>query len=89
MSFCVESMLPFHSITASALMTSKLVVSQRSYGWLPEGIVSHSSTMQLSCVLLKVSVLFYFGILKGFVLVALLFFVKAFVCTTFVYLCIM
>ncbi|XP_058752272.1 protein NUCLEAR FUSION DEFECTIVE 6, mitochondrial-like isoform X2 [Vicia villosa] len=36
LSFCVESMLPFHSITASALMTSKLVVSQRSYGWLPE-----------------------------------------------------
>ncbi|KEH39182.1 protein NUCLEAR FUSION DEFECTIVE 6, mitochondrial isoform X3 [Medicago truncatula] len=36
LSFCMESMLPFHSATASALMTSKLVVSQRSYAWLPE-----------------------------------------------------
>ncbi|XP_045800743.1 protein NUCLEAR FUSION DEFECTIVE 6, mitochondrial-like isoform X2 [Trifolium pratense] len=36
LSFCLESMLPFHTVTASALMTSKLVVSQRSYAWLPE-----------------------------------------------------
>jgi hypothetical protein len=44
-------MLPFHTVTASALMTSKLVVSQRSYAWLPEGIVSDTTTsLQLSFV---------------------------------------
>lgn len=81
MSFCVESLLPFHSITASALMTSKLVVSQRSYGWLPEGNVS--DTQCNYNMLLKGSVLFYFGILKCFVLVALIIFCEtflAFVC---------
>ncbi|XP_020272802.1 protein NUCLEAR FUSION DEFECTIVE 6, chloroplastic/mitochondrial-like isoform X3 [Asparagus officinalis] len=36
MSFCVESLLPMHSVTAAALMTSMLSVSRGGYGWLSE-----------------------------------------------------
>uniref|UniRef100_A0A0D9WQJ8 Protein NUCLEAR FUSION DEFECTIVE 6, chloroplastic/mitochondrial n=1 Tax=Leersia perrieri TaxID=77586 RepID=A0A0D9WQJ8_9ORYZ len=37
LSVCVESLLPLHSATAAARMTSMLAVPGRALGWLTEG----------------------------------------------------
>ncbi|KAG0464223.1 hypothetical protein HPP92_019854 [Vanilla planifolia] len=46
LSCCVHSLLPFHSATAAAVMTSMLSISMRGYGWLSEGCGSISAWIE-------------------------------------------
>ncbi|XP_037406665.1 protein NUCLEAR FUSION DEFECTIVE 6, mitochondrial-like isoform X1 [Triticum urartu] len=47
-SFCVESLMPMHSATASALMTSLLATPARTgFGWLTEDLWMISSCRSL------------------------------------------
>ncbi|CAN4105002.1 unnamed protein product [Withania somnifera] len=45
MSACVESLQPYHTVTASALMTSMLTDSLRSYSWLSEALLLYFKTI--------------------------------------------
>ncbi|KAL7608587.1 hypothetical protein Lser_V15G11021 [Lactuca serriola] len=38
LSVCLETVQPFHGVTASALMTSMLTLSRRTCGWIPEEV---------------------------------------------------
>nr|GMD33408.1 protein NUCLEAR FUSION DEFECTIVE 6, chloroplastic/mitochondrial-like isoform X1 [Ipomoea batatas] len=51
LSACVESLQPYHTATASALMTSMLTVAPRSFGWLSEGCFARNESAGVEGVL--------------------------------------
>ncbi|KAK1366779.1 hypothetical protein POM88_042340 [Heracleum sosnowskyi] len=61
MSFALESVLPFHTATTSALLTSLLSVSPRTFGWTLEGAWVHIALALIFMVIMYVS---HFGTLK-------------------------
>ncbi|MCL7024698.1 hypothetical protein MKW94_002348 [Papaver nudicaule] len=40
---CAQSLMPLHSVTASALLTSKLSLKAGNWAWLSEGVIDHST----------------------------------------------
>jgi hypothetical protein len=52
-------MMPYHTVTASALMTSMLALSNRNYAWLSEGIINQCF-LKIQCVIMQFR-LFWFS----------------------------
>ncbi|KAI3698700.1 hypothetical protein L2E82_42438 [Cichorium intybus] len=50
LSVCLETEKPFHAVTSSALMTSMLILSRRTCGWLPEAMTGISEISLLPLV---------------------------------------
>jgi hypothetical protein len=54
--------MPYHTVTASALMTSMLSLSNRNYAWLSEGTINQiiRCFLKIQCVIMQFR-LFWFS----------------------------